>query len=120
MTIGVSELPMAIHLTVTESAFELVALCPAVCSLPVDYISAELAHVLATVRKDRHALTVLFIAQPGTLVLGHNAILISLSGEELKPVAMSHHFKLFDTLLLWQWLDLRLVDRSSRFDHLII
>merc|ERR1712156_245272 len=106
---------MAIHLTVAESTFELMALRPAVRSLPIDYVSAELAHVLATVRKDRHALTVLFIAQPGTLVLGHNAILISLTREELKPVAMSHHFKLFGTLLLWQWFDLRLVDRSSRF-----
>ena len=33
---------------------------------------------------------------------------------------MSHHFKLFDTLLLLKWLDLSLVDLSGGFDHLAI
>ena len=57
-----SELPLAIHLTVSEDALVLMALRPAVRSLSIDNITAELARVLAPVREDCQALAVLLIA----------------------------------------------------------
>ena len=62
MTIGMSELPLTIHLTVSEGTLVLVTLRPAVRSLPIYDITAELARVLASVREHRQALSVLLIA----------------------------------------------------------
>ena len=115
-----SELPLTIHLTVSEGTLVLVTLRPAVRTLPIDDITAELSRVLASVREHCHALAVLLIAQPGTFVLRHHAILVPLTRVELQPMTMSHHFKLFDTLLLLKRLDLGLVDWSGGFDHLAI
>ena len=115
-----SELPLTIHLTVSEGTLVLVTLRPAVRTLAINNITAELARVLASISEDRHALSVLLIAQPGAFVLRHHAVLVPLTRVKLQPMAMSHHFKLFDTLLLLKRLDLGLVDWSGGFDHLAI
>ena len=76
------------------------ALGPAVGSLAVHDIAAELAHVLTAVREDSYTLPMSLVSEPGSLVLCHNTVFVPLSRVKLQTVAMSHHLELLDALLL--------------------
>ena len=120
VAVGVSELPLAVHLSILEGPLVPVALRPPVRTLTVDNVATEFSLVLTSIDEDGRTLAVLFVTEPGAFVLGHDAVFVPLAREQLQTVAMSDHFELLYALLLRQRLYLCLVGGCRRFDDLTV
>ena len=120
MSFRVIELALAIHLTVTEGTFVLMTLWPIEFALTIHNVSVESTSISATIGKDRRALTMLAISLPGPFVFCHDAIVVSLAIIELESMPMSYHFKLFNSCLSLEGLNLGFISWHTGFDKLSI
>ena len=115
-----NEFTLTVHLSFTEDSFVFVTLGPLELTTAIQLISIEFASVMTTIRKDGKAFTMLLIADPSPFVLGHHAILVCLSREELESMTMTNRFKLLDSLRRIKSLDLSFVSWHGDLDELPI
>lgn len=99
-TVSVRELSLAVHLAFAEGSFVLMALHPSVYTSSIHLVSVELALVGAAISKNSTALPMLLVLEPAALILGDDAIIVFLSGEELQTVSMPNHLELLQSLLI--------------------
>ena len=120
MAFSMIELALAIHLSVTESAFVFMTLWPVELTLTIHNVSVETTCVSAAIGEHGRALAMLAISLPGPFVFCHDAVVVSLAIIELESVTMSYHFKLFDSCLSLQSLNLSFISWHAYFDQLSI
>ena len=124
------EFSLAVHLPVAEGALVFASLSPIENACAFLHVPIELASVGGTVSENSEALPVLLVALPGTLILSHDAILICLTFEQLKTVAVADHFELFRSnlsskrfdvsFICWRWILGHLSIRLAHEGHLSI
>ena len=111
---------LPIHLTFSEVSFVYMAKSPSEYALTIHNISVKLALISASICINSEALTMLFVADPLSLVLRDHTVLISLAAEQLKTMSVSDHFKLLSSQLGSHRFDLTFVRGHVCFDDLSI